>query len=205
MRKKERVYREILHRFYELGVFRLGLREIASSCRVSPGLASHTLKPLQQMGAIRMYRRWFEVVDAWKILLFWCNVRRLWADVVYLNRVELPVEKIEGIVPPKAVFTAYTGFKHRFGYVPADYGEVVVYGVAEEFEERFGEARHTEHPNLIVLKIDEHLLKFTKTPLAQIYVDLWNLGTWYAREFIAKLEKHLQQLTATGSSRGILA
>ena len=205
MRKKERVYREILHRFYEVGVYRLRLREIASSCGVSVGLVSHALKPLQQMGAIQMYTRGFEVLDAWKILLFWCNVRRLWADVVYLNRVDMPVEKIEGIVPPKASFTAYTGFKHRFGYVPADYGEVVVYGVAEEFEERFGEAQYTERPNLIVLKIDEHLLKFSKIPLAQIYVDLWNLGTWYAREFIAKLEKHLQQTPVGGGNDGILA
>jgi len=205
MMKKERIYREILHRHYEEGEHRLRLREVANRCGVSPGLVSHVLKPLRRMGAIPMHARWFEVLDAWKILLFWCSVRRLWKDVIYLNRLDIPVEKIEGMVPPKTVFTAYTGFKHRFGYVPADYGEVLVYGFAEAFTERFGETQHIENPNLIVLKPDEHLLKFSKTPLAQIYVDLWNLETWYAREFLTKLEKHLQEHSMRRRDHGVLA
>jgi hypothetical protein len=194
--KKERAYREILFRFYEGGEHRLRLREVAHRCGVSPGLVSHALKPLQRMGAIQMSSRWFEVLDALKILMFWCNVRRLWGDIVYRNRLSLPVGDIEGLVPAKAVFTAYTAFKHRFGYAPADYGEVIAYGEREWFTERFGEDQSTRHPNLIVLSVDEHLLRFSKTPLAQIYVDLWNLGTWYAREFLAKLEKHLEEHSA---------
>jgi hypothetical protein len=104
-----------------------------------------------------MYSRWFEVLDAKKILLYWCNDRNLWNDVVYRVRLDLPVEEIEGLVPARSLFTAYTGFKHRPGYVPADYGEVIVYGDRQRFVERFGDYQHTKHPNLLVLSIDDHL------------------------------------------------
>ncbi len=205
MRKKERAYREILYRFYEAGEYRFGVREVARRCGVSPGLVSHALKPLQRMGALETYSRWFEVRDAKRILLFWCSARNLWGDVVYSARLGLPVEEIEGLVPPGALFTAYTGFKHRFGRTPADYGEVVVYGEREWFVERFGEDRPERHPDLVVLRTDEHLLRLGRVPLAQIYVDLWNLETWYAREFLAELEKLLEGGPRGGEGHGVLA
>jgi len=199
------VYREILYEFYERGEYRLRVREVAYRCGVSPGLASHALKPLQKMGAVKMYSRWFEVLDARKILMFWCTARNLWNDVVYRVRLDLSVEEIESLVPAKSIFTAYTGFKHRFGYAPADYGEVIVYGDRKWFVERFGEDQHTKHPNLIVLSIDEHLRQFRGTPLAQIYVDLWNLETWYARRFIEELDRRLEEYPPGGEDHGVLA
>jgi len=205
VKKKERAYREILYEFYEKGKYRHRVRWVAYRCGVSPGLVSHALKPLQKMGAVKMYSRWFEVVDAKKILLYWCNARNLWNDVVYRVRLDLSVEEIESLVPAESLFTAYTGFKHRFGYAPADYGEVIVYGDRQRFVERFGDYQHTKHPNLLVLSIDDHLRQFRETPLAQIYVDLWNLETWYARRFVEELDRRIEEYPRSGGDHGVLA
>ncbi|MEM1554827.1 MAG: hypothetical protein QXJ72_08105, partial [Thermoproteota archaeon] len=98
-------------------------------------------------------------------------------------------EKIESEVPANTVFTAYSAFKFRFKKIPSDYSEVVVYGVARDFERRFGKARTQLKPNLIVLNLDEHLVKFKIAPIAQIFVDLWNLKSWYARDFLKEMER----------------
>jgi hypothetical protein len=44
----------------------------------------------------------------------------------------------------------------------------------------------------VVLKSDPHLRRFRKAPLAQIYVDLWNLGTWYADDFIREMDRRME-------------
>ena len=43
--------------------------------------------------------------------------------------------------------------------------------------------------NLIVLETDPHLERLGRATLAQIYVDLWNLRSWYAQDFLNALEK----------------
>ncbi len=91
-------------------------------------------------------------------------------------------------LPPGSVPTAYTGFKYRYGEAPADYSEVVVFGRPEEFIARFNCKREGLSPNLIILRPDTHIARFRVAPTCQIYVDLWNLNTWYANEFLKKLE-----------------
>ncbi|MBO3768833.1 MAG: hypothetical protein JTT15_00265, partial [Candidatus Brockarchaeota archaeon] len=131
----------------------------------------------------------FSVLDPKKILLYWASIRRLERDIVYQTYVDDSVEKIESEVPANTVFTAYSAFKFRFKKIPSDYSEVVVYGVARDFERRFGKARTQLKPNLIVLNLDEHLVKFKIAPIAQIFVDLWNLKSWYARDFLKEMER----------------
>jgi len=187
--KIERIYREILYRILDLkesGVFKQ--KELSSDAKLSISTVNYSLIPLQQMNAIEKKPFGFRVIDAKKILLYWSSIRKLRRDVVYKNFVNEKIERIESIVPARSVFTAYTAFKFKFKKVPSDYGEVIVYGEKERFEERFGKENIKLKPNLIVLNLDEHLLKFKMTPIAQIFVDLWNLDTWYAKEFLNKLE-----------------
>ncbi len=51
-------------------------------------------------------------------------------------------------------------------------------------------------PNLIVLRLDGHIEKFNVAPTCQIYVDLWNLNTWYANEYLKKLEEIINGVLA---------
>ncbi len=58
----------------------------------------------------------------------------------------------------------------------------------KNWKERFPE-RHGP-PNVIFLKKEKILGKYGKiTTVAQTFVDLWNINTWYAQEFLNKLEE----------------
>ena len=109
-------------------------------------------------------------------------------DILYKTFINKRVEVIEKELPP-CLFTAYSGYKSLFKIIPSDYSEVFAYVdeknlkiVEERFPKKMGKA------NLIILKMDEHLKKFDKITLAQLFVDLWNINTWYAKEFLNKLE-----------------
>lgn len=190
MKGKERVYREILSVVLDEGeigrLFRQ--RELARVCGLAVSSVNYALKPLENLGAIRKFRFGFRVIDAKKILYYWASIRNLRGDIIYQTFLNADVSEIESLVPANTIFTAYTAFKFKFKRVPADYGEVLVYGDREDFIRRFGSQKRGINPNLIVLKADSHLNKFKIAPTAQIFVDLWNLREWYAKDFIRELE-----------------
>jgi len=187
--KKERIYREILYGVLEKNVRSFKQIELAKVCKMSLSTVNYALEPLEKIGAIEKKRFGFTVLEPKKILVYWASVRNLEKDIVYQTHLDKPVEKIESEVPANSVFTAYSAFKFKFKNIPSEYSEVIVYGKKEEFEERFGKENLKFEPNLLVLNLDEHLLKFKIATIAQIYVDLWNLKSWYAQEFLKKLEE----------------
>jgi len=145
---------------------------------------------------VEMHRRGFTVINPKKILVYWACIRNLEREVVYKTHVNENVERIETLLPPHSILTAYSAFKLRFKRVPAEYNEVIVYGRKEEFEKRFGKQEYKLPENLIVLKLDEHLLSFPSIPIAQIFVDLWNLKKWYANDFLKALEGEIDGILA---------
>ncbi|MFP4116771.1 MAG: hypothetical protein ACLFQ8_02400 [Candidatus Aenigmatarchaeota archaeon] len=186
MKKIERVYRELLFRFLEEDNRELTQKHLSDRCEVAIGTVNYALGPLESMNAIEKRRRSFLVLDPKKILLHWTSVRNLRKDVVYKTHSDKDVRKVEQEMP-SCFFTAYSGYKFRHGEPPAGYSEVWVYGDVERVRERFPEEKGKE--NVFVLEIDEHLEKFEEIPLGQLYVDLWNLDTWYASEFVESLEE----------------
>ncbi len=193
MKKNEWIYREILYRFIEKGENLFTQKALSERCGVSIGNVNKSISPLEKMNAIEKKTRGFSVVNWKKILLYWASARNLEKDKVYQTRVDGNAEDIEKSLP-QVLFTAYSGYKFAFRTVPSDYSEVVVYGDAAEIRERFPERKGVS--NLIVLKTDSHMKKFKKASLAQIYVDLWNLGTWYAEDFLRELEKRLEGMVS---------
>ncbi|MBO3754935.1 MAG: hypothetical protein FGF53_08710 [Candidatus Brockarchaeota archaeon] len=187
--KKERVYREILNGVFEGKTRVFKQLELSRVCKLSLSTVNYALRPLERMNAVEKKRFGFTVLDPKKILLYWASVRRLEKEIVYQTYVEEPVEKIESEVPANSVFTAYSAFKFRFKKIPSEYSEVVVYGVERDFERRFGKESTRLKPNLIVLNLDEHLSRFKIAPIAQIFVDLWNLRSWYAKDFLREMER----------------
>lgn len=185
--KIERVYREILYSILEQSVRVFKQTNLSKKCKMSISTVNHALKPLERMNAIEKRSRGFIVIDAKKILIYWASIRNLSKEIVYQTYVKKTVEEIESEVPPNTIFTAYSAFKFRFKEIPSEYSEVVVYGRREDFINRFGKEEEG-YKNLIVLDIDEHLTNFKIAPIAQIYVDLWNLRAWYAKEFLKRLE-----------------
>lgn len=192
MKKKEWVYREILYKTMERGERFFTQKGIAERCGMSIGNVNKALIPLEEMNAIEKKPKGFRVINVKKALLYWASIRRLGADRKAQINVRKTVAEIEREMPP-VKFTAYSGYKLRFGEAPSDYSEVVVYGDEDEIKRRFKTS--TGRPNIIVLKPDPHLSKFKEVPLAQIFVDLWNLDTWYAEEFLKALERRIDALS----------
>ena len=99
---------------------------------------------------------------------------------------------IEKQMPDDVVFAAYSAYKFKFKDVPADYSEVYVYG-SEEIKKRF--KQNDKIPNLFVLRKDNIMYKYGKTvTTANLFVDLWNLRQWYARDFLKALEAKIGRI-----------
>lgn len=191
MKKHERVYREILFRALEEGERFFKQIALAETCRTSIGNVHRALVPLEQMNCIEKKPMGFTVINPKKILLYWASMRNLEGDIVYRTHAREAVHEIEKSMPP-AIFTAYSGYRFRFSSVPSDYSEVLVYGERKLIEERFPQSHGK--PNVLVLRPDQHLEAFSRVPLAQIFVDLWNLDTWYADDFVKALDKRIERL-----------
>ncbi len=197
MKKSELIYREVLgamekkqHRFTQL--------ELARQLGISLSTANNALKPLRNMGAVKVMRRSFEVVNAKKLLYYWASVRNIEKDIIYRTRAEIKgtAAEIEKRMPPGVVFAAYSAYKFRFNDAAADYSEVYAYcseADLAEVKKRF--PPKDNNPNLFVLRKD---FADSSMPLAHIFVDLWNLKEWYASEFLKALEERLK-------ANGILA
>ena len=193
MKKTEIIYREVLFDITENKRNRFTQLELSKKLNVSLSTVNNALKPLDKIGGISIEKRFFSIRDLEKILIFWATKRNLDKDIIYKTNVNLPIQDIEKNLPSKIIYTAYSAYKFKFNDVPADYSEVIVYADdAEDIQKRFPFKKG--HANLIVLMKDKEMDRLAKNniaPSAQVYVDLWNLGTWYAKEFLKALEQRI--------------
>lgn len=192
LKKKEVVYREILTQALQHNQFSFTQLHLSKKFNISLSTVNNALKPLERIGIIEKRTRSFTLIDTRKLLLFWASERKLNKDIIYTTRSELSLKKIESLMPSKTSFTAYTAYRLQFNDAPADYGEVYVYSnqkTLEEIKERFPPKKG--HANIIVLEKDQFLSNNPTMPLPQIYVDLWNIKEWYAKDYLDALEKRL--------------
>jgi len=159
---------------------------LANTLKISLSTVNLALKPLVKMNSVKINKNGFDVIDSKKILYYWASIRNVDKDIIYKTRVEEPVREIEKQMPDDIVFAAYSGYKFKFKDVPADYSEVYVYGT-ENIKDRFKE--NDKNPNLFVLKKDSAMEKYGKIiTTANLFVDLWNLKQWYAKDFLKAVE-----------------
>ena len=194
MRKTEFVYRELLFQALEKGQRRFTQKQLAERLGVSLSNVNHALAPLRRMNALKVGPRGFSLVNPKKVLMYWASNRQLEKDVAYRTRVEAGVADIEKGMAGDAVFAAYSAYKFRFKDTPADYSEAYVYASdLEEMKKRFPERKG--NANLVVMEKDELMESYGKTgSIAQIFVDLWNLPEWYAKDFLKELEARVDAL-----------
>lgn len=198
MRRTEAVYRELLCNAMENKNFVFTQSELSKKLNLSLSIVNSAVKKLDSMGAVKIMQRSFRVLDVKKMLYYWASIRNLEKDIIFKTRVEVPVREIERLMPD-VVFGAYTAYKLRFNDVPADYSEVYVYADATELENikrrlskfKTSISESKRNPNLFILKKDSLMSLYPAMPTAQIFVDLWNIKEWYAKEFINNLEKRI--------------
>ena len=199
MKKIETVYREILYRTMEKNEFNLTQSELSKKLNISLSIINLAVKKLNFVGALKIKQRSFHVLDIKKILYLWASVRNLKKDIIFQARIEAPIREIERILP-SIFYTAYSEYKFRFNDVPADYSEVYVYADENELEKikkrisdfKISLKNSQTNPNFFVLKKDLSINLYKKIPLAQIFVDLWNMKEWYAKDFIDAFENNLK-------------
>ncbi|NYZ74027.1 HTH domain-containing protein [Candidatus Micrarchaeota archaeon] len=189
--KKEIVYRDILERWLEGHQTRFTQLELSKKFSISLSTVSNALSPLRAMGAIDVRARHFELVDAKKTMLYWATIRGLGKDTAYSTRYEAPPGEIERLMPAGVSFTAFSAYRFMYKDAPADYSEVYAYAdtaALDEARRRFPPAAGP--PNVFVLKADPFIRKGVVSA-PQAFVDLWNLRTWYARDFADALERRM--------------
>ncbi len=192
MNHKEEVYLYILENYRKGKVTQQG---IAEALDISLSTVNNALKPLRQMQAIEIKPRELLVKDSEKILAYWATIRKLEKDTVYSTHVRLSIKEIEGSLPANVVFTAFSGYKLRFNDVPADYSEIYTYAddkTLGEIKKRFPEKKGPK--NLFVLQSNRVVKKMSKigiAPASLLFVDLWNVKGWYARDFLNALREKL--------------
>ena len=201
MKKSDVVLREILCSYMD-GVNRFTQLYLSKKLGFSLSTVNASIKRLEEIGAVALKKRGFYMTDFYKALVFFATKRDLKRDVVYSTRINMSVRDIEKNLPDGVAFTAYTAYNLLFNEAPADYSEVYVYADAEalgEIKIRFKQEKGP--PNLIVLKPDVKLLldikgkKLKRSCVcpAQLFSDLWNINTWYAKEYVKAFERMIEQ------------
>jgi DNA-binding transcriptional regulator YhcF (GntR family) len=172
-------------------------KELSNRLGISIGNINKALKALEAVNAVRITSRSFSIIAIDRLLLYWAAHRKLNKDIVYKAFSDMRVSEIEASMPNGTAFTAYTAYKKIYKSTPADYSEVYVYATESalnEIERRF--TRKNGAYNIFVLKADPVLAGRIKNsvavaPLPNAFVDLWNIRTWYAKEFTDALSKKL--------------
>ena len=194
VKKVDRVLREILYRVYERNESFMSQKSLAQACGLSMDTVNRLVTKLNQFRAIEKKPLGFRVVDPKKIISYWASTRNLAGDVVYSTYSPDSVSKIESELPPGSIFTAYSGYRLKFNETPTHYEEIFVYADPDEVRRKFPESE-VERRNLFVLRQDPHLGRVGKdgaATLAQLYIDLWQIGGATADRFILELEKRLE-------------
>lgn len=194
MKKTEAVYREILYRAIEKKEFSLTQSELSKKLGISLSIINSVVKKLNSIGAVKVMQRSFKILDIRKILYLWASLRNLEKDIIFKTRVEMPIRDIEKIMP-NITFACYSAYKFRFKDVPSDYSEVYVYADEKELDvikKRLPQRVEGRKSNFFVLKKDSLLKLYKQIPVAQIFIDLWNLKEWYAKEFLNSLERRME-------------
>ena len=193
MTKKEIIWREILFQAIEKKKKQFTQKELAAQFGFSLSTVFNALKIPRQSEAIRVTGRYFSIVDAEKFLNIWATFRKLKNDIIYQTHCDLSVREIENLMPPGIIFGGFSAFLKKYKEAPADYDKIYIYASQEQIKEikkRFPPKKGYE--NLIILNSDSLLAQFGQiTPDVQIYVDLWNLGEWYAKDFLKALKEKM--------------
>ena len=201
MKKIEIIWRELLFQAIEKKNPPAGeadrqftQKDLSLKFNFSTSTIFQALKIPRKMGAVRVTGRFFVLEDPEKLLYHWASVRNIQKDVVFTGYVASPIFEIEGNMPSDVIFAGFSAARRILGVSPADYDKVFVYTKNIDFiKKRFDFRKGRE--NLIVLRQDPFLAKYgSLTTLSQTFVDLWNLPSWQAKEYVNVLKEKIDGL-----------
>jgi len=197
MKKIETLWHHILYEALTHQQFKFTQQGLAVQFSCSLSTVHHALAMPTKIGAIRKETKFFVLAYPMKLLLYWASLRNLTRWIIYQTYSPLSIQEREGQVPPTAIYACYSAARKILIEPPADYEAVYLYDTAENLSEiarRFPEDTR-KRPNLFVLKDSAVMRPYgSVTTIPQTYVDIWNLGDWYAHDFIQGLEEKIHGL-----------
>lgn len=196
MKKIEFIWRHLLFECIEKRNIRFRQQDLAKLFAISSSTVNLALSPLRKLGAVKIGGRGFEITDYEKILYHWANHRNLSEQIALRMRVSLPIHEIEGLLPEGSIPTAYTRVREIFSEPPADYDKVYCYHkYPEEIVTRFEGEKSKGSDNLFILQEDPEMHRYgNNITLAQVFVDLWNMTDWYAKDFSTLVKRRIDEL-----------
>lgn len=195
MLKIEYIWRELLYKTIERNNPFFTISALAHQFSLSTSLVNHALIPLKNLHIVQINKTKSRVINWEKLLFFWATRRNLKKDIIYSTYSNLSPYQREGLMPPDVIPTTYTAFRRIFKTIPADYDHIYFYASdIKEVIKRFPQSK--KNPNIFILRTDPYLLHEKKITLGQLFVDLWNLPDWYAKDFIDKLLLKIQQIAS---------
>ncbi|PIV09088.1 hypothetical protein COS51_05000 [Candidatus Roizmanbacteria bacterium CG03_land_8_20_14_0_80_36_21] len=127
MLKIEYIWRELLYRSIEESRPDFTITELSKIFNLSTSVVSHALKPLKELGIVKINKKNSKILDAERLLFFWATRRNLKKELIYSTYNPLPVQEREASMPSKVIPTAYSAFRMYFGNPPADYENIYFY------------------------------------------------------------------------------
>jgi len=196
MLKKEVIWREILVQARLNKKKKFTQKELAQKFGFSLSTVFNALKIPRQNHSIKVSGRFFTLENYQKLLYLWANEHSLKREIIYQGRKDKNILKLEAEIPSYAVFGLYSAYKFFYNDAPADYDHLYIYLDVKDLEkikDRLDlSPKFHFSPNFFILKKDPWLKlhKEIMTP-EQIFVDIWNSGEWYAKDFLKNLENKL--------------
>lgn len=193
MLKIEYIWRELLYRAIEQGKVEFKITELAQTFHLSTSVVAHALSPLRNLQIVEIGKLTSAIRDTERLLFFWATRRNLKKDIIYQTYSALTVFERETTMPAAVFPTAYSACHLYYDETPADYDMVYFYILDyQEVAKRFPPV-HKKEPNIFILQQDDYFSRYQKTTLAQIFVDLWNLPHWYAKDFQGKVLSQIKE------------
>lgn len=197
MLKTETIWHHLLFEAVQNHQFKHTQKDLALQFGFSLSTVNHALHAPSRIGAVRKETKFFVLASFQKLLYLWASLRNLKRDLIYQTYSPAPVNEIEGLAPPQAIYAGYSAAKRILGEPPADHSQVHLYlppKFLPDFQQRFPLLQN-QPPNVFVLKTDPQISQYGQiTTLPQTFVDIWNLPDWYSHDFTQALEEKINGL-----------
>lgn len=197
MKKIETTWHHLLWSAVEKQQFKHTQKSLADYFGYSLSTINLAIKKAAAIGAVKMSGKFFVLSDPKKLLFYWATHRNLDKDIIYKTHSDLPINEIEGLIPPQSIIGGFSAAKKILGEAPSDYSKVFFYLPQEEVEtakKRYSPSIK-EPKNIFVLKSYPKQKEYGQVAtISQTFVDLWNLPDWYAKDFLISLEEKIDGL-----------
>jgi hypothetical protein len=172
---------------------------LSAELGVSLGNVNLALEPLRAIGAVAVVGKNLVVRDVKKILMLWA-ARRAQPELIAAYASPDNARDTLRMLPPGLALTSMAGFVSRYREEPAPLSVIRGYApshddsVISELERRFIPTASTDDATIVVYRADEHLGRQLPEVVtaAQMFVDIWNEGDFFASDYLRVLEAKLR-------------